>query len=102
MSSVDFTLTVGEVFALKLAGQRYGTEEHFDGVRLFDKGYHHITSYMRKLGDEELTAICDGLVEKGVFSKDDDGYMVTGLGKDVMRQMFPHKGDGRPMFRGGY
>lgn len=99
---MDFQLTVGEVFALKMAGQRHGTVEHFDGVKLFDKGYRHITYFMRKLGEEGLLAICDGLVEKGVFSKDEEGYMVTELGKDVTRQMFPHTDGGRPMFKGGY
>lgn len=99
---MDSTLTVAEVFTLKLAGQRHGTVEHFDAVGLFDNGYHNVLYSLRKLGPEGLTAIVDGLVEKGLFAHDEEGYIVTELGKDVMRQLFPHTGDGRTAFKGGY
>lgn len=99
---MDRTLTIAEVFALKLAGQRHGTAETFYADKLFKTGYSYIVKVFALLDESQLTEICDTLVEKGLFARYGDGYRVTEAGKDVARQLFPHKGDGRPSFKGGF
>lgn len=99
---MDCTLTIAEVFALKLAGQRHGTVETFYADKLFKTGYSYITKVFAKFSEEQRVETCDALVEKGLFTRYGDGYRVTEAGKDVVRQLFPHKGDGRPSFKGGF